>query len=231
MKIFAPISPIVKAYNAGLTPSLSDGASPLHTWIYWPDSCWLLSNRPLFVPDFAPEFVAIPAVAAKIGRLGKSIALRFASRYISEFTAAFIILPVRAISEFEKGKIPTPADICFDNAIVMGDWHKIEPENLDKNLNFQLSVKNSGNEVSSSSLEANFKGIFSLISEVSKTNILKMGDVILFPAFSDAESASSPGSAFPISEGVSAKITLLSPSLPDTPDIIPAPPLLSTNFK
>ena len=40
------------------------------------DSSILYSGRPLFVPDFAREFVARPTIVVRTGRLGKCIAAK-----------------------------------------------------------------------------------------------------------------------------------------------------------
>ena len=77
MKIFALEYPL-SATDSGHTP-----------FRVWPDSCWILSRRPVFVPGFAPRFIGVPAIAVKISRLGKCVEPRFAPRYYAEWTAVY----------------------------------------------------------------------------------------------------------------------------------------------
>lgn len=216
MKIFSPILPIVEA--AGITDY---GIRHREAWNYWPDSCWLQSRRPLFVPDFAPEFLAIPALAAKTVRLGKCVALRFAPRYISPLTAALIILPARTIKEWSNGGYPPASDLCFDNALVLGDRPIADGIYEDGLIKFTLLL-HSGEQKREVPLSANISGIYETIVEVSKTNTLKMGDVILQPCTPLPVSGSDNCAAFPIFEHLSAEILAADDNLR---------PLLLTNFK
>lgn len=229
MKIFAPLYPLIKAICPEFTTAAAQSecfsAIDLQSaadWVYWPDSCWLLSRRPLFVPDFANEFIVVPALAMKIGRLGKCIALRFAHRYVGEFTSAFILLPRNEAGNKINPKLHF-SDLCFDNAIVLGDWIKSDFESLPTEFDFRLSVINPEGQSSDSLLSARIDDIYQLLSEVSQRNILKMGDVILTPLHRhDHIELVTP---FQIREGVSASVKYCNPASDSEQEI------LHTNFK
>ena len=53
------------------------------------DSALLRTGRAMYLPEFAHTMVAAPAVIARIDRLGKHIAPRFARRYWKEVTTGF----------------------------------------------------------------------------------------------------------------------------------------------
>ena len=161
-------------------------------------------------------------MAAKIGRLGKTVGLRFAHRYVSEYSAALIILPLRAVNDWEEGMNPQYSDICFDNSLVIGEWMKAEAVTPERNFTFTLQLGDKQDQSSRIPLSASLQGIYSLITEVSGTNTLKMGDVMLLPMMT---AGSDTRSSFPIRENLTAQI-FLSPSDDD-----PGRKILHTNFK
>lgn len=165
--------------------------------IIWPDSCWLLSNRPLYIPDFAPEFAAIPALAVKNSRLGKNVAPRFAPRYMAEWTAALILLPARAIRAMKRGMTPAASETCFDNALVIGDW---QPGCVPADMHVKAFLPAPTTPVTTargSSAPDSCHGAPDIradytappcmdeaarnLCNLSKTNTLKMGDMIMAP--------------------------------------------------
>ncbi len=174
----------------------------------WPDSCWLLSDRPLYIPDFASEFVAITALAGKIGRLGKCIASRFAHRYVAQWTVAFIILPKHVFDCICNEESFDAADLCFDNAVVLGEWNQEPPEAL------RLAVLRPGRESLYTDFNSDTAPLYSALVRLSTRNTLKMGDVILAPVI-----ASQSG----LEEGLTLSVS-------DTADSS-ATPMLSTRFK
>lgn len=152
--------------------------------LIWPDSCWLQSERPLYIPDFAPAFVAIPAIATKAGRLGKHIAVKFAHRYLMEWTAAIIVLPLKEYQDLLADIIPPAESFCYDNAIVLGDWHKGMPHG-----DIQISASSLPNartpiepaEITHRDVARYDSAFFDTLSDLSLRNTVKMGDVILHP--------------------------------------------------
>lgn len=139
------------------------------------DSSLLKDGKPLFLPDFAHEFMAYPALVVRINRLGKNIAKRFASRY---YDAVTVGLCVEAQGFSNSAKIADTASIvnAFDGAAILGDFTPIE--------NFDLTAKHiiSINNAYEVNLELNTSemalDIDSLIEELSKYYTFKIGDIL-----------------------------------------------------
>ncbi len=223
MKIFSPISPFFEL------PSTLDGKkiSPVdlrsgEDWLLWPDSCWIFSNRPVFIPDFDEYFIGVPALAGKIGRLGKTIAPAFARRYVNALTAAIIILPKNVEKSLESGHIPAGASVCFDNAIVLGDWCETgELENPEKPLDMHLEeffIPESDKDLQTEpyydfKMKVTPEKLFPTIVETSRRHTLKMGDIILYPLFDYT---------FDLRENENIRISI---------PLLSSAPLLTTRFK
>lgn len=169
----------------------------------WADSCWLLSDRPLYIPDFAERYIAVPALAVKAGRLGKGIPARFSLRYIGDWTAALIILPADILQDFRNGLPIDTALLSFDNAVVLGDWKKsgLIPAPLPPEPGapggaasmlptaFKVIFEHGPDRSSLHGFPILNEEIASLnpgqwpetIRRISLTNVVKTGDIFLFP--------------------------------------------------
>lgn len=83
-----------------------------------PDSALLHTDAPFFLPTHvAPNWAVVPAVAVRIGRLGKCIAPRFASRYRTDVMACLVAKPVNT------GSLDA-ADVRLsgcDGSVMLGD--------------------------------------------------------------------------------------------------------------
>lgn len=160
------------------------------------------------MPDFESRFFAVPALAAKTGRLGKCVAPRFAERYVGQLTLAAVILPESALETLARGTAPSPEMYCFDSSLAIGDWI---PSDGIKDMQVTLSLTGPDGD-SSASAKADVTDLYPLIAETSARNTIKMGDVMILPI---------PALAFEAREGVT--MTLSTPPYPQ--------PLLITKFK
>ena len=138
--------------------------------IFLPDSAVVPSGRPLFVPDFSGQWVGRLYMAARIGRLGKNIPQRFASRYCDSLGLALRLIPLDLLRQLEQEERGIAVATGFDNAI-----------SLSISLPFDSSL---------SSYEIDCMGetqiftpeeiaIDESIVELSRYMTLKTGDVIL----------------------------------------------------
>ena len=195
-------------------------------WTVWPDSCWLLSRRPLYIPPFPGGIRLFPCLALKTGRLGKSIAPKFAHRYFAEYAPALLLVPVEALSLLDRGLTPPAPLLCFDNAIVLGDWAPL-PESADCGPNEvrASSLPHSKFYIHHSNLnapllaQADLSRPLDLIVQVSAANTVKTGDIFLLPL-------SNP--AFPLEININDHIEMdCASSIADPNRRAP----LSTNFK
>lgn len=81
----------------------------------YPDSAVLNRNLPLFLPDLPGQWTTTVYAVIRIGRLGKSIAEKFASRYYDAVTLGLGINPP---GQWRGSQLAQ----CFDGAWVIGQW-------------------------------------------------------------------------------------------------------------
>lgn len=147
------------------------------------DSSLLKDGKPLFLPDFAQKFIAYPAFAVRINRLGKNIAKRFASRYYDAITVG---LCVEAENFSNNAKIAgTDSAInAFDNAAILGDF--ITAEEFDLSQPHTITICTDYGKYLELNSSEMVLSIDELIEELSKYYTFKIGD-ILFTGFKPEE--------------------------------------------
>lgn len=141
-----------------------------------PDTAVLKNNKPFYIPDFTNELHYETELIVKINRLGKNIAVKFASRYYDEiglgvdFTARDLQRKLRA-----EGK---PWEICkaFDNAAVIGNFLPISYFKNLQDISFHLNI-NEKTVQKGNSKDMIFP-IDELIAYVSRFFTLKIGDIL-----------------------------------------------------
>lgn len=150
----------------------------------WPDSCMLISNRPLYIPDFESAFYALPMLALKVSKLGKCVAERFSGRYMREYSMGLLILPESALQKIRDGRMIDAGELCFDNAVVAGDWQKIEGETSEFPAGipeiFNLEIERGG-ELERSQPGVDSRKAPEALSRFSARNTIKMGDLLMLP--------------------------------------------------
>lgn len=161
-----------------LIPSGSAAAeSPI--WTIISPSAVIQGGNPYFVPDFAACFKAVPALAVKIGKLGKSVAPRFAYRYVDSAAPCCLMLAADLLEKLIKQSFPWSAAVSYDRSLVMGQFAKYPMEKIQECIT-SLAVSDG-----SDSQEVAFHGndlshsIEQIICAVSKDNTIKTGDIII----------------------------------------------------
>lgn len=135
-----------------------------------PDSTMILPGRPLFLPDEGTPMQAKAHVAVRISRLGKNIATKFASRYYDGVTVGLRIVPA-------SGLDLTPGVIsAMDNSSVMSEWRDVTLADA----GFVAEID--GTEIEIGIIRPQ---IDAAIHEVGRYMTLKMGDILLLPAFAE----------------------------------------------
>ena len=125
----------------------------------------VLPGRPVFVPDMGSGWQGQPVVALRIGRLGRDIAPKFASRYVDAVTVAlWLRLPA------EDASLSAGLLDGLDASLAAGTW--IPAGELPQT---PLAVSTPCSEISVD-LQAEIE---SAVPAVSRYMTLKMGDVIL----------------------------------------------------
>ncbi|MDE5877455.1 MAG: fumarylacetoacetate hydrolase family protein [Muribaculaceae bacterium] len=170
MKIFALVNNHPQQYVPG---PLAEG--PL-VWDMLPDSCLLRSGNVLFLPDLTHRYEAVPTLAVKIGRLGKSIAPRFAHRYVAEITVALHIRDLTRLDALREAGLPWVMAWGFDRSLVTGNF--VPADDLAALADIKLEVTDTVTHttVGSCGLIIDLPHV---IEAVSRDNTLKNGDLIL----------------------------------------------------
>ena len=137
------------------------------------DSSLLYNRRPFFLPDFAESFVCRPTIVARVCRLGKNIAQRFAGRYYDALTVGITVKALGIKGDFDNGDTGAVAE-SFDNAAIVGDF--IPKEQTGPEAEWELSVD--GVTVAGGSAAQLAIGFDGLIERVSRYFTLKTGDMI-----------------------------------------------------
>ena len=133
------------------------------------DSALLRTGRAMYLPEFAHTMVAAPAVIARIDRLGKHIAPRFARRYWKEVTTGFRLLACE-----QNGQPMAMAEAAlnsFDGAALQGDY----PASMADDT---LAWAHNGTTLCRTTLGEVAQEIDEVVVRVSQFATLKMGDLI-----------------------------------------------------
>lgn len=146
--------------------SKADEAAALREAYIMPDSALLQQGKPFFTPRFAERYEAYPQLALRIDRLGKTIAERFASRYIGAVAPA---LAVRAVEMRPEG-----LNGAFDGAAIVGQFIPVDEWRLSPAVSFSIDDRRLC-DIAESDLGCSFER---LVSFASNYFTLKMGDII-----------------------------------------------------
>lgn len=156
-------------------------SNPLSVTLF-ADSAITPSTRPVFLPDFSDKWIARLMPACRIGRLGKTIADRFADRYYDAVTLCLQLIPQQWYDDLKLGKSNGDITGLFDNALIVGNWLAPNPLNP-----FTIEV-----DSLSSSLQWNDIGFEEAIVQASQFATLKNGDIIM-PCSLEVELPASEG--------------------------------------
>ncbi|MDE7160211.1 MAG: fumarylacetoacetate hydrolase family protein [Muribaculaceae bacterium] len=142
-------------------------------------------HHPFFIPDFASEFEALPAVCVRIGRVGKSIPLRFARRYVGAVAPALLMVAVDLLDDLRRKGAPWTQAVVFDASAPCGEWKPCAEGAGAPDILFSVSGTdaNPAGDEASSDEAARISGdeitdrACRLIASLSRTITLKTGDL------------------------------------------------------
>lgn len=144
-------------------------------WYFIPDSAIANAGKPFFIPEFASAIEAVPVVALRIDRLGKTIAPRFASRYFSEMAVGVHFrAPLLRKTLAEKG-LPQDMAYSFDRSLILSPL--MPKEKLLEGDSVRMLAD--GEEVAGWDADRLLSPIPEVLKEVSAANTLKMGDLVV----------------------------------------------------
>jgi 2-keto-4-pentenoate hydratase/2-oxohepta-3-ene-1,7-dioic acid hydratase in catechol pathway len=141
-----------------------------------PDSAILKDGRPFFIPDFSDEIHYEAELVARICRLGKNIAPRFAYRYYDTLTVGIDFTARDLQRRFREAG--NPWELCkgFDDSAAIGTFVPVDRFAGRENLEFCLRID--GKEVQrGNTADMRFR-IDDIIAYVSRFVTLKIGDLL-----------------------------------------------------
>lgn len=161
-------------YDEG-APALFGPLKVPHT-VWLSDSCLLRERKPFYIPEFDDDFRLFPTVAIKLSRLGKNIPARFASRYWHEASVWINIRACGMMQAARQAGLPIDAAVAYDCSLVSAPFFEMNDEKL-RNFSFTLYLNDKEELQWHGSMLK--QGADCTIEAVSRTTILKMGDVLL----------------------------------------------------
>lgn len=149
------------------------GSEPL-SWYLIGDSAWTNAGKPFFIPEDTEIVTVSLAPVIRFNRLGKSVAEKFASRYYSEIAPGLHFRLPQIRERLTKEGLSWAPAVSFDRSLIVGnfgEFHQEEDFVLDLTINRESAV--------SFRLSQMKRSIDKIISEISRTNTIKMGDFLL----------------------------------------------------
>lgn len=138
------------------------------------DSAAVRRGMPMFVPDFASagwELEAVPFFS--VGRLGKSIAPRFAGRYLDGCGVALRAVPEGDMPAVPAGYVAGALSVNFDGAVAMGEKFAMDSPWL--GVDFEIEAEGYGREL----VTRDEMHIEETIALISRYMMFKTGDIVL----------------------------------------------------
>ena len=130
-----------------------------------PDSALLVNNKPFFLPDFADTIVAKPCLIARIEKMGRNIAEKFADRYYDAVAFGMNVQTAEAKQANDFwGHICAAA---FDNSMIVGHFTTKQAG--------QYQLKADGSECA---LDKTIFPFSQAITAISRYITLRTGDMI-----------------------------------------------------
>lgn len=140
-----------------------------------PSTAILHKDRDFYIPDFSNNIHYEGEIVLKIGKNGKAVDPKFASKYISQITVGIDFTARDLQDELKKKGHPWEIAKAFDGAAVIGDWYDASAYDF-RNINFQLH-KN-GECVQDGNTSLLLFPFDQLIGHISKYFTLQTGDLI-----------------------------------------------------
>lgn len=166
---------IVNDFLQGSTAARMQG--PI--WTIISQSAILQGGNPYFVPDFATRFEARMTLAVRIGKLGKSIAPRFASRYVDSVAPAMVFVAADRLNLLLEENLPWTSAISYDRALALGKFKPMDIRDIPGCMcTLRLDLADGFNETIYAPASIG-PSLDETISAISRDNTLKTGDLLL----------------------------------------------------
>lgn len=171
MTIYAIVNNLLKTHDN------AESGNPI--WTVISASAILQGGNPYFVPDFADHYEVRTALALRIGKLGKSIAPRFAHRYIDATAPACVMLASDMLRTLQDKGLPWSSAISYDRSVAIGKFAPCPYDQIGDS-NVEMTMISDGKEIIEKLPSSSFSDVIAdTISALSRDNALKTGDIIL----------------------------------------------------
>ena len=141
-----------------------------------PKSALLQPDKPFIIPDFTKDLHYECELVVKIGKNGKYIQEKFASKYYNEISVG-IDFTARDLQQQQKSKgLPWEIAKAFDNSAVVGHFISLNDNRKIDDINF--SMKKNGELVQQGNSSQMLFSVDKIIAYVSQFFTLNIGDLI-----------------------------------------------------
>jgi len=141
-----------------------------------PKSALLQPDKPFIIPDFTKDLHYECELVVKIGKNGKYIQEKFASKYYNEISVG-IDFTARDLQQQQKSKgLPWEIAKAFDNSAVVGHFISLNENRKIDDINF--SMKKNGELVQQGNSSQMLFSVDKIIAYVSQFFTLNIGDLI-----------------------------------------------------
>lgn len=159
------------------TPTQASEQVPV--WTLISPSAILQGGNPYFVPDFASRFEAWPALALRIGKLGKGVAPRFASRYVEAVAPAVVFAAADLLKRLRQQGLPWTQAMSYDRSLAIGKFRTLDFGRI-ADCECSLTLRPDGREDETIHRRSDIRpALEETIRAVSRDNTLKTGDILL----------------------------------------------------
>ncbi len=141
-----------------------------------PDSALVIRNRPFFYPDFSDNVHYEIEIVIKIGRVGRSIASKYAHRYYSEVALGVDFTARDLQSEAKNNGLPWEIAKGFDYSAPVSKFLHLSDFDSVQKIPFRLDLN--GKTVQNGNTADMIFPVDELISYVSGFMTLKTGDLL-----------------------------------------------------
>ncbi len=141
-----------------------------------PKSALLQPDKPFIIPDFTKDLHYECELVVKIGKNGKYIQEKFASKYYNEISVG-IDFTARDLQQQQKSKgLPWEIAKAFDNSAVVGHFISLNENRKIDDINF--SMKKNGELVQQGNSSQMLFSVDKIIAYVSQFFTLNISDLI-----------------------------------------------------
>lgn len=141
-------------------------------WYVLVDSAVSNTGKPFYVPDHLGKVTVSLSPVIRIDRLGKSVADKFAHRYFHTMAPGVHFRLSELAQQLKEEGLPTDASVNFDRSLFVGDSGPFETDS-----HYQMIVN--GELKAEWNVDSLKKSIGELLSEISRLNTVKMGDLLI----------------------------------------------------